>query len=513
MKKFKPFFFLVLILFLFTSAYPQEIILYNGHTIDQYIEQAMARWNLPGMSVAIIRNGEVVFLKGYGVKELGKPDKVDENTIFSVASNTKAFTGTAIAMLESEGKLSLDDRIIKYFPDFMLYDTLASQMVTIKDLLTHRIGLGTFEGDFITWGTNFSRSDLIYKMRYIKPVYGFRNGYGYCNSGFLAAGEVIPIVTGKSWDEYIKEKFLIPLEMTRTITSTEAVTKMGNIAMPHTINNNYEMVPIPWRNVDNLAPATSICSSAKDMANWILMQTKGGVYKGNTIVDKRILLKTQTPYNVLNIPSYGTGNPTKRHFITYGLGWFLQDYKGKLVITHTGGYDGMLSRTAFMPEDNLGVVILTNNDQNNVYTSLMYQIFDYYFYPNSVNWDSLIYVNTKVGEDKARQEWEEIEKSKMPESLSSFDFGGIKGVYTNIQAGDAEIKEGNGKWIVTLSCRPGVEGYLELWHTDTLLCMYNDLVLGKCLFPLSIENGKVTGFELRVNDFVDPLYYEFRRKE
>jgi len=173
----------------------------------------------------------------------------------------------------------------------------------------------------------------------------------------------------------------------------------------------------------------------------------------------------------------------------------------------------MLSRTAFMPEDNLGVVILTNNDQNNVYTSLMYQIFDYYFYPNSVNWDSLIYVNTKVGEDKARQEWEEIEKSKMPESLSSFDFGGIKGVYTNIQAGDAEIKEGNGKWIVTLSCRPGVEGYLELWHIDTLLCMYNDLVLGKCLFPLSIENGKVTWFELRVNDFVDPLYYEFRRKE
>ncbi len=132
-------------------------------------------------------------------------------------------------------------------------------------------------------------------------------------------------------------------------------------------------------------------------------------------MDKKILLKTQTPFNVLNIPAYGTGNLTKRHFTAYGLGWFLQDYKGKLVVTHTGGYDGMLSRTAFMPEDNLGVVILTNNDQNNVYTSVMYQIFDYYFSNTTTNWDSIIYVNTKPGEDESRKEWEEIEKSKMPE--------------------------------------------------------------------------------------------------
>ncbi len=210
MKKFKQFFIIIFVFILFKSSFSQEIILYNGQTIDQYIEQAMSRWNLPGLSLAIIRNGEVVFLKGYGVKELGKPDKVDENTIFAVASNTKAFTGTAIAMLESEGKLSIEDKITKYFPDFMLYDTLASQLVTIKDLLTHRIGLGTFEGDFITWGTTFTRAELINKLRYVKPVYGFRDGYGYCNSGFLTAGEVIPVVTGKSWDEYIKEKFLIP---------------------------------------------------------------------------------------------------------------------------------------------------------------------------------------------------------------------------------------------------------------------------------------------------------------
>lgn len=513
MKKFKQIVIIIFLFLLFKSAFSQEIILYNGQTIDQYVGQAMSRWNLPGMSVAIIRNGEVVFLKGYGFKELGKPDKVDENTIFAVASNTKAFTGTAIAMLESEGKLSLEDRITKYFPDFMLYDTLASQMVTIKDLLTHRIGLGTFEGDFITWGTTFTRSELINKLRYVKPAYGFRDGYGYCNSGFLTAGEVIPIVTGKSWDEYIKEKFLLPLEMNRTTTHTSEVTKMDNIATPHTVNENFEMVPIPWRDVDNLAPAGSICSSVKDMANWILMQTNAGVFKGNTIVQKKDLLKTQTPYNVISIPTYGSKSPAKRHFITYGLGWFMQDYKGKLVITHTGGYDGMLSRTAFMPEDNVGVVILTNNDQNNVYTSLMYQIFDYYFYPNTINWDSLIYASTLPGTEQSKKEWEEIEKSKMPELISTFDFGSLKGIYTNIQAGDAEIKESKGKWILTFNCRPGAEGYLELWHTDTLICKYNDLTLRRSLVPLVIENGKVSGFKVKVDDFIDPLYYEFRRKE
>lgn len=513
MKKIKFLQVLILLLILITSAYSQNFVLYNGQTIEQYIEQAMQRWQIPGMSVAIIRNKEVVFLKGFGVRELGKPELVDENTIFAIASNTKAFTGTALAMLESEGKISFDDKVTKYFPEFRLYDSLASQMITVKDLLTHRIGLGTFEGDFITWGTNFSRSDLIYKLRYVKPSYEFRNGYGYCNSGFLTAGEIIPIVTGKSWDDFIKEKFLIPLEMTRTTTSTGEVSKFDNIAMPHTYNDNYEIVAIPWRNVDNLAPAGSICSSAKDMANWILMQTQAGVFKGNTIVDKKTLLKTQTPYNVLNIPVYGTGNLAKRHFTAYGYGWFLQDYKGRLVVTHTGGYDGMLSRTAFLPEDNLGVVILTNNDQNNAYTSIMYQIFDYYFSNTTANWDSIIYANTKPGDDAARNEWEGIEKSKMPELLSTFDFGSLKGFYTNISAGDAEIKEENGQWIVTIKCRPGLKGFLDLWHTDTLLCKYNDFVLGKCLFPLIIENGKVTGFKLRVYDFVDPLYYEFKRKE
>jgi CubicO group peptidase (beta-lactamase class C family) len=512
-KTTKLFLFIIILLFIAPAVKPQNIILYNGLDIDTYITQAMQRWQLPGMSVAIIRNGEIIFLKGYGVRELGKDDKVDENTIFAIASNTKAFTGTAIAMLESEGKLSLDDKITKYFPDFRLYDSLASKMVTVKDLLTHRIGLGTFHGDFITWGTNFSRSDLIYKLRYVQPVYDFRNGYGYCNSGFLTAGEIIPIITGISWDDYINQKFFIPLEMTRTTTSTAGVTKFDNIATPHTYDENYNIVPVPWRDVDNIAPAGSICSSAKDMANWILMQTKAGVFKGNTIVDKKVLLRTQTPFNALSIPSYGTGNLTKRHFITYGLGWFLQDYKGRLVVTHTGGYDGMLSRTAFMPEDNLGVVILTNNDQNNVYTSLLYQIFDYYFYPNNtVNWDSVIFTNTKAGAEKDKKEWEEIEKSKMPELSSTFDFAGLKGTYSNIQAGDAEIKESNGQWKVTITCRPGLEGNLDLWHTDTLLCKYNDFVLGKCLFPLTIENGKVTGFKIRVYDFVDPLYYEFKRK-
>ena len=202
----------------------------NGTSIDSYISDMMKRWEIPGMSVAIVKGNDVIFAKGYGVRELGKSAPVNENTLFAIASNSKAFTGTAIALLDYEKKLSLDDKIIKYFPDFKLYDDKWSQETTIKDVLTHRIGLGTFEGDFVTWGTTFSRTELISKIRFVKPEYNFRDGYGYCNTGYLIGGEIVRIVSGESYDDFIKDKFFKPLEMTRTISSVSDLKNFDNHA-------------------------------------------------------------------------------------------------------------------------------------------------------------------------------------------------------------------------------------------------------------------------------------------
>jgi len=485
-----------------------------GKNIDNYIEESMLRWKIPGMSVAVIENGIVTHLKGYGVKESGKQDLVDENTLFAVASNSKAFTGLSIAILENEGKLKLDDKVSDYIPEIKLNDNMSTQLLSLKDVLTHRIGTGTFHGDFITWGTNYSDLELIEKLQYIKPVFGFRSGYGYFNTGYTIAAEVLKRITGKSWGEYVQENILNKLDMNRTLTSVSELKSAVNIASPHTFNYEYNMVPIKWRNVDNLAAAAGLISSASDMAKWVTMQINMGMYYNKEVFSKKLILSTHIPYNIIPSPSHGTGRLTNRHFNTYGLGWGIADYKGELMIEHSGGYDGMLSRTAFLPDKKFGLVILTNNDQNEVITSLMYQLFDYALNKEVFNWDSLAYLNsTKNGVPFDKITWDEIKGNKDPYLKPGFNFDDLQGTYTNIQAGNLVISKSGNELIFKLSSRPETQGVLNHWRNDTLICIFDDLVLGRCLAPVDFKNGLIHSIKIKSSDFVDPLYYEFIRKD
>ncbi|MBN1634232.1 MAG: serine hydrolase [Ignavibacteria bacterium] len=509
----KKIFLILAVLILTNNLYPQEQLIFNHLTIDEYVQQAMVRWQVPGMSLAIIKDGKIVHIKGYGVRELGKPEPVDENTIFAIASNTKAFTGTALAILEAEGKLKLTDKIIDYFPDFRLNDEKFSSSVNIIDVLTHRMGFGTFQGDFFTWGTKFSRKELIEYLRYVIPVYEFRTGYGYNNTGFVIAGEIIPLVTGMGWDEFIKERFLIPLEMTRSFTKTEDLNKIDNKATPHSFNYNFKMTTLPYNKVDNLAACGGIYSSAKDVANWILMQLNEGVFNGNQVVEKSVLNKTLTPQNIIRIPVYNPKNPVSRHFLAYGLGWFMQDYRGKLMIEHSGGYDGMVSRTSFMPEINTGVVILTNNDENDIITTLLYQIYDFYLGVDFKNWDSLVYSrNITFIKDDFKQ-WDEKLSDTNKYLMPSFDMKELVGTYQNIPAGNASIIFSNGKYILNIEMRPNTIGYIKHYNNDTLYCETNDFVFGRFFIPVKTDVGKIISIKIKADDFIDPLYYEFFRKD
>lgn len=505
---------LFIALFVFIPLQIFSQITLQGKSIDKYVEEAMLRWKIPGMSVAVIEDGKVTFMKGYGVKELGKDDKVDENTLFAVASNSKAFTGLSIAMLESEGLLNLNDKVSKYIPEVKFYDANTTELLTIKDVLTHRVGLGTFQGDFITWGTNYSAMELIEKLQYVKPIYGFRSGYGYFNSGYTIAGEIIKRVTGKEWGEYVKENILNKLNMNRTLTSVSQLNGVENVATPHTVNYDYKMVTLPWRNVDNLAPAGAMISSARDMANWIIMQINIGEFSMNNSFPKKVILNTHTPYNLIPSPSHGTGRLTNRHFNTYGLGWGIGDYKNELYIEHSGGYDGMLSRTAFLPDRKFGLVILTNNDQNDVITTLMYQLFDYALNKDAFNWDSLSFANsTKDGISYDEVQWNEIRDQKNPDLKPSFQMSDLQGTYFNEQAGTLVISKTESELTFKLSSRPETGGVFKHWRNDTLICKFNDLVIGRCLAPVNIENGKIKSIKIKAADFVDPLYYEFYRKD
>jgi CubicO group peptidase (beta-lactamase class C family) len=262
-------------------------------SLDTYIKQGIKDWNIPGLAITIVHDGNVVIMKGFGVKNIESQEPVDENTKFIIASNSKLFTGTALAQLDYNKQLSLDDKIIKYFPEFKLYDNNTTSLVTIKDMLGHHLGTKTFQGDFTFWNSALTRKEVMYKMRYLKPANGFRASYGYCNSCFLTAGEVIEKVTHKTWEQYILDSLVLPLNMTKTQTLTAGMESFDNIAYPYTNSFAGQLVQIPFDKIDNMAPATSMVSCVNDLSHWLLMQLDSGRYNNQQILPWQVIAKTR----------------------------------------------------------------------------------------------------------------------------------------------------------------------------------------------------------------------------
>ncbi len=295
-------------------------------SLDAYIQQGLKDWNIPGLAIAIVKDGKTVVMKGYGVKDVETKEPVDENTLFMIASNSKLFTATSIAQLDYYKKLSIDDKVSKYIKGYELYDKNTTELVTIRDLLSHRIGTKTFQGDFVFWNSNLSRQQIMYKMRRLKPTGIFRQDYGYCNSCFVTAGEVIPVVSGKPWEVYVYDSLLMPLKMNNTYALGQGLTQLPNVAKPYTSVFTGVLTKIPYDNVDNLAAAGSIISNVNDMRHWLLMQLDSGRYNGKQIVQWPAIQKTRT-INIAIRSQRSAMYPT--HFIGYGLGIFMADYNGR----------------------------------------------------------------------------------------------------------------------------------------------------------------------------------------
>src|SRR3569832_926176 len=218
---------------------------FNSDSLDTYINRALTNWRIPGMAVCIVKDGKVVLMKGYGIKELGLNNKVDENTLFMIGSNTKAFTATALAMLQVQGKLSLDDKVTKYLPQWKLDNQYAGQEAMVRDLLCHRIGFRTFQGDFTFYNSDLTREQIMEKMGHVHAAYPFRTTWGYTNSAFLTAGQIIPVVTGKPWESYVRENIFAPLGMGNTLALSADITKSLNRTVPHTLVNG-QLTTIPY---------------------------------------------------------------------------------------------------------------------------------------------------------------------------------------------------------------------------------------------------------------------------
>lgn len=334
--------------------------------LDSYVARDMKTFDVPGIAIAIVKDGKVVLAKGYGVRKLGEAAAVDEDTLFGIGSNTKAFTSAALASLVDAGKISWDDKVYERLKGFQMYDPYVSHEMTIRDLLTHRSGMGLGEGDLLFWPhTTFTREDIIYRLRFMKPASSFRSHYAYDNLMYIAAGQIIPAVTGESWEKYIREKILEPLGMKTTNVSTTAFKPSDDYAWPHSKIDG-KLQTIPFQDLDNAAPAGAINSSVAEMAKWIVLQLNHGKFPGR---EDRLFSEAQSRemWTAETLTPIGTGaSPTaalRPQFAAYALGWGIRDYHGRRLVGHTGGVSGFVSRVIMAPEENLGMVILTNAEQ------------------------------------------------------------------------------------------------------------------------------------------------------
>lgn len=433
--------------------------------LDQRIEQARLDWDIPGLAVGIVYNGEVVLSKGYGTLEAGAKEPVDGETVFAIASNTKAFISAAIGMLVEEGKLSWDDPVRKHLPYFALYDPYVSENTTVRDLLCHRVGLGTFSGDVIWYKSRYTAEETVRHARYVPQAYGFRAGYGYTNLMFIAAGEVIRAVSGQTWAEFVRARIFTPLEMDRTRTSVEELKTMKNVATPHKSMEG-ENQPIAYANWDNMGAAGGILSGTDDMLKWIQLQIDQGTFKDRQLFSRNTQLEWWTLHNNFKVSDGARELYRDRHFSGYGLGWNLADYAGRLVASHGGGYDGMYSRVAIVPEARLGIVVLTNS-MKGISTPLTYQIIDHFLGLSPTDWLEDGLRRQQLSERNRKEDIDKRRQARIAGTRPSFSPQQYAGIYYDPMFGEVHIEATGDQLRLKFPSAPDLNAVLRHWHYET----------------------------------------------
>lgn len=445
-----------------------------GPDFDDYVNKAIKDWGVPGVAIAIVKDDRIVFSKGFGVRELNKPALVDDQTLFAIGSSSKAFTAASIGMLVDDNKLKWDDPATKYLAGFQLFDPYSTRELTIIDLLSHRSGLT--RGDQLWYATAYDRNEVLRRVRYLKPTWSFRARYGYQNIMFLAAGQIIPSITGKTWDDFVRERIFIPLGMKSSNTSIKAFTSSSNVASPHAKIADVVQV-VNWRLIDNIGPAGSINSNVQDMAQWLRLHLGDGVYQGQRLLTSATIKEMQTPQTIIRLEGTQKSLYPEAHFLNYGLGWFLSDYRGRKIVEHGGAIDGMRAAVAMIPEEKLGVVILTNLNGAVLPQALFYKVFDFYLNAPQRDWSSEMLKVQKGLEDQARTAEQKTESERVKGTSPSLPLEKYAGTFQNEMYGESKVTFENAKLVVRYG--PNFVGELEHWNYDSFRVKWRDSMQGK----------------------------------
>lgn len=504
MKTTKTFLTLIFSLFfLFGKAQLNET---NIQKLDSIFQKALIDWNVPGMAIAIVSSDSVWLSKGYGVTDITTRQAVDANTLFALASNTKAFTSTALAMLADEGKINWNQKVVEILPWFKLYNPYVTSEMTVEDLLSHRSGLKTFSGDLIWYGSTYSREEIIRKVQYLQPVYGFREHFGYSNLMFITAGELVPTITGRSWDDFVQQRILDALGMNRSTLHVSELHNLDNIAQPHTYVSD-ELRQIPWLDWDNIGPAGSLISSANDMAKWLQMNLSYGIVGQDTLVSKKQLHELWSPRTIIDVSAGSAAMFPETNFKSYGLGWSLMDYNGYKVIGHNGGYDGMISQTFFVPEANLGFVIMTNA-LSTLYYPLYYHTLDELLgVEKKRNWNDDLLKVIRRNEERQKEQIKSQEAKRVLNTKPSLSLDQYAGIYGGKVYDTVKIAVKNNILELQFGRSPDFFAHLEHWQYETFQIEFKafpSLPKGYVTFEIN-RNGEVSEMEI----FLDNPDFDF----
>jgi CubicO group peptidase (beta-lactamase class C family) len=418
----------------------------DSEKIDVIIENALKFWQVPGLAVGIVRNDEVVYLKGHGLRELGKNETIDGDTIFPLASCTKSFTTTAMSMLVDEDKMKWDDPVRKHISFFHLSDPSADDLVNLRDLVSHRTGAGTHE--LLWYRSPWTQEEIIRKIGKVKLDYPFRSGFRYQTTMFTTAGWAVAHASGDSWADYVQRRILDPLEMKNTSLTTEPALQSPNHASPHRQNGRGEIEVIPWYRINTPEPAGSVNSTARDLCQWVRFHLASGQIGEKRLVSAKNLEETHKPQNIIRLEGNARDMNPDTLQMSYGMGWVIQDYRGQLLISHAGAIDGFRAHITLIPKARIGIVLLNNLDHTQMNLAVSNTLVDFLLGLPKKDWNA--YISEQVHKEKAtaRDRFQAREKLRRPESKPSLPLLAYAGTYEDPGYGSAivTLKDNSLSW-------------------------------------------------------------------
>ncbi|SFK67494.1 serine hydrolase [Lysobacter sp. cf310] len=448
---------------------------------DAYVEGVRQRFDVPGIAVAIVKDGKIVLERGYGLRRLDRPEKVDARTLFAIASNTKAFTSASLSILADEGKLSLDDRVIDHLPWFRMADPYVTREMRVRDLLAHRSGLGLGAGDLLYWpGTDYSTLEVAQRLRDVPLTGSFRGQYAYDNILYGVAQLVIEQASGQSYERFLRSRILDPLGMRDTRYNSDALKPGDNVATGYAKADFKDLQPAPRMAWGNVSGAGGLYSSVHDMSQWLRAQLDGGVYTDAGGKERRLFsaqrqkamwsIVTPMPISEPSVPELA---PVRPNFLGYGEGWQLSDYRGSKLVWHTGGWPGMVSRVTLVPEHRLGIVVLTSAELSGAFQAVTLRALDAYLDGPRTDWTAAYGAALDKSLAKSDDDWKQHQAARAPNTQPSLALAKYAATYRDPWYGDVVIEQRDGKLRMRFARSEALTGELQHWQHDSFIVRWD----------------------------------------